>query len=75
MDDMEAQAARTQAFADTLVGMPEADAVAAMEAASPPYAYRVVERDGESFPVTMDYSPTRINLSITAGVVTKAVAG
>lgn len=31
--------------------------------------YRVVERDGESFPVTMDYSPGRVNLTIQNGVV------
>lgn len=34
------------------------------------WTLRVVERDGESLAVTMDYSPTRVNVVITAGVVT-----
>jgi hypothetical protein len=57
------------------VGLSETDAVARLNAATPPWVYRVVERDGASFPVTMDYSPTRINLHIAGGKVVKATTG
>lgn len=32
--------------------------------------YRVVERDGEAFPVTMDYRADRLNFKIKDGVIT-----
>jgi hypothetical protein len=37
--------------------------------------YRVAARDGEFFALTMDYSPTRINLEIEKEIVTKISVG
>lgn len=37
--------------------------------------YRVVERDGEQYMVTMDYSPQRLNLVVTNQVITEAYVG
>jgi hypothetical protein len=37
--------------------------------------YRVVERDGEQYMVTMDYSPQRLNLVVTDQVITEAYVG
>lgn len=39
------------------------------------FTTRVIERDGEQFPATMDYRPDRINLVVTDGSVTKATVG
>ena len=39
------------------------------------YEWRVVKRDLEDFPVTMDYRPTRINLTIKEGIVYKVSVG
>ena len=55
------------------VGMMEAEATAAIEAAGG--SVRVVSRDGEDFPVTMDYRFDRVNLSIVEGIVTEASIG
>jgi hypothetical protein len=33
---------------------------------------RTVERDGETFSVTMDLNPNRVNMTINQGIVTKA---
>lgn len=66
-------AGETLAFAKTLIGMKEKAATDAITAKG--YTYRIVERDGEHFVVTMDYSPTRINLSITAGIVSDVSVG
>jgi len=38
-------------------------------------AYRVAARDGEFYALTMDYSPTRINVEIEKEVVTKINVG
>lgn len=37
--------------------------------------YRVAARDGEFFALTMDYSPTRINIEIEKEIVTKISVG
>ncbi len=55
-------AAETMNFATTLIGMSEADAVAAIVAKG--YSHRIAERDGKQFALTEDYSPTRINLLV-----------
>ncbi len=44
-------------------------------AASNGWSVRIVARDGESFAVTEDYSPTRVNLSIEGGVVVDVTVG
>ncbi|MFN8125728.1 MAG: hypothetical protein U0R64_04380 [Candidatus Nanopelagicales bacterium] len=64
---------RAEAVAKKLIDMTEAEATAA--AADAGMTVRVVERDGQQFPVTMDYSPTRINLTITGDRVTGATVG
>ena len=56
-----------------VIGLTEADATAALTDAG--YTVRVVERDGEMFPVTMDYSESRANLVITDGSVTAVSIG
>ncbi|WP_216641471.1 hypothetical protein [Rhodoluna limnophila] len=66
-------AAETLEFAKTLIGLEEQDAIRAIESRG--YEYRVVERDGESFPVTLDYRPTRINLSIEGLIVVDVNVG
>ena len=66
-------APQTQALADSLPGMSEADAVAAIEAAG--LSVRITARDGEDFPITMDYRPDRIDLQIADGRVVTATIG
>jgi len=63
----------TQALAAQVVGMAEDEARATVEAAD--HVWRVVARDGTSFPRTEDYSPTRINATIVDGAVTETTIG
>ncbi|MFM7493521.1 MAG: hypothetical protein ACKO2A_06395, partial [Acidimicrobiaceae bacterium] len=53
----------TQKRADMLIGFTESDAEAC--ATSLGWAFRVGERDGESFALTEDYSQQRITVSLT----------
>jgi hypothetical protein len=71
--DMDAIAAKTQVFAETLFGMAEGYAIEQIEAAG--YEWRVVQRDLEMFPATKDYRPNRINLTIKEGIVYKVNVG
>lgn len=74
--DFDAQAARTQAVANAVLGMPEDEAIATIEGVSSmKLTARIVRRDAQTFLVTEDYSPTRVNLSIHAGIVTDATVG
>ncbi len=50
-----------------LVGLSEADATAAAEANG--WVLRVSQRDGVALPVTLDYSPSRVNVAVDAGSV------
>lgn len=52
---------------DEYIGLTEQAAL--NKAATENKAARVVERDGESLPVTMDYMPGRLNLSVKDGKV------
>lgn len=61
------------ALATRVVGQSEAQALA--EIAQAGYTSRVVSRDGEDLAVTMDYSETRINLTIVNLMVTAATIG
>ncbi|MFZ9780104.1 MAG: hypothetical protein ACO3EM_08050, partial [Ilumatobacteraceae bacterium] len=58
----------TQERADLLLGFREADAQRCAEELG--WAFRVGRRDGESFALTMDYSPQRVNVEIDDDVVT-----
>lgn len=63
----------TEALAESLVGMSEADAEAAVSAAN--HELRVGARDGEQFPLTEDFRPKRITITLEKGVVTEAKPG
>jgi hypothetical protein len=63
----------TQERADMLIGFTESDAEAC--ATSLGWAFRVGERDGESFAVTADYSQQRVTVSVTNDLVTAVVVG
>ena len=65
----------TLALAEEVIGLTEEDAIKLIENKSGQIMYRIVKRDGESFPVTMDYRLDRINLEITEGTVTYAYVG
>jgi hypothetical protein len=56
-----------------LVGLSEAAAVDAAESGG--WVARVVARDGEYFPVTLDYSTSRVNLTLVSGIVTSVSVG
>lgn len=63
----------TQERADMLIGFTESDAEAC--ATSLGWAFRVGERDGESFALTADYSQQRVTVSIIEDLVTAVVIG
>ncbi len=63
----------TQERADKLIGFTESDAESC--AMSLGWAFRVGERDGESFAVTADYSQQRITVSVTNDLVTSVAIG
>ncbi len=75
--DMQFEPSETaQAVAAEVIGMTEAEAISIIEiVSSEELTYRVTRRDGESYPMTMDYRLDRINLEINNGVVTKASIG
>ena len=62
-----------QEVADTIVGMSEAEATKAAEAKG--LTVRVGSRDGEDFPLTMDYRIDRVTLTVVADKVTAATPG
>jgi heat shock protein HslJ len=61
------------AMTTDVLGMAEAEAQAAVEAAG--LTFRVVSRDGTGLAVTDDYSVSRINVAIDEGTVTEATIG
>lgn len=62
-----------EAVAKSVIGMAEAEAVQTLNEAG--LTSRVVFRDGEDYPATKDYSPTRVNLWIENDIVTKTTVG
>ena len=56
-----------------LVGLAEKAAVEVAE--SQGWIVRVVARDGEEFPITMDYSTARVNLTVVDDIVTEVYVG
>lgn len=73
LDDMTQTQLITAATLDLFVDASEQDAVAC--ATSMGLTSRIVQRDGEDYVVTMDYSPTRVNFNIRRGLVTAATSG
>jgi len=63
----------TQARADTLVGMKEAEAEGC--ATQLDWAYRVVSRDGEDYPATFDYRLDRVSVTIKNGLISRVDVG
>jgi hypothetical protein len=71
-----APSATALAVAAEVIGMPEELAIQTIEGiSSEQLTARVVRRDDENYAVTEDYSLSRINLEIDAGIVTKAFIG
>ena len=73
LGDINSIAAETMKTANSLQGMKEADAIAAIEAAG--YSWVLVDRDGEELPTDKSYDPRRIRLIIREGIIYDAVAG
>ena len=71
--EMNNQIRLTQEFAATLLGMNVVEAEAL--AKSQGFMSRIVERDGESFMITMDYRTNRVNLIVENDIITKAHVG
>jgi hypothetical protein len=64
------------AVSQEVIGMTEEQAIQTIEGiSSEQLAYRVVRRDDEFYPMTMDYRINRINLEIDDGLVTKTSIG
>ena len=63
----------TKARADQLVGMSEQAASSCAIANG--WGFRVGERDGEQFAVTMDYRPNRVTVTVKSDKVTSVVVG
>jgi hypothetical protein len=59
--------------ADSLIGHKLDEITPALEAAE--IKFRVVERDGEPLPATMDYLPERLNFKVKEGVVVGVTKG
>jgi hypothetical protein len=62
-----------QEVADSVVGMSEAEATKTAEAKG--LTVRVGSRDGEDFPLTMDYRTDRVTLTVKDDKVTAATPG
>ena len=75
--DMQFEPSETvKAVAVEVIGMTEEQAIQTIEGvSSEELTYRVVRRDDESYPMTMDYRINRINLEIDNGLVSKASIG
>lgn len=61
------------ARANTLIGMKEGEAESC--ATQLDWGYRVVSRDGEDFPATLDYRLDRVSLTIKSGLITRVDVG
>ena len=59
--------------AEQLIGRSESEATEFAEGQG--WAVRVVSRDGEDFPITMDYSVDRVNLTVVDDVVIEVYVG
>jgi hypothetical protein len=59
--------------ANTLIGMKEGEAESC--ATQLDWGYRVVSRDGEDFPATLDYRLDRVSVTIKNGVISRVDVG
>ena len=59
--------------ANTLIGMKEGEAESC--AAQMEWMYRIVSRDGEDFPATLDYRLDRVSVTIKNGLISRADIG
>jgi hypothetical protein len=59
--------------ATQLIGMTEK--AAEVCAAANSWMFRVGERDGEQFPVTMDYRSNRVTVSVVSGTISAVAIG
>lgn len=62
-----------QSEIDVLIGLSEEEA--RKVATGRGWGFRVASRDGVSFPLTADFSPTRVNVSVIADEVTRVTVG
>ena len=70
---LDASSGITVARANTLIGMKEIDAESC--AALLDWGYRVVSRDGEDYPATLDYRLDRVSVTIKNGLISRADVG
>ena len=59
--------------ANTLIGMKEGEAESC--AVQLDWMYRIVSRDGEDFPATLDYRLDRVSVTVKNGLITRADIG
>ena len=59
--------------ANTLIGMKEGEAESC--AAQLEWMYRIVSRDGEDFPATLDYRLDRVSVTIKNGLISRVDVG
>ncbi len=62
-----------ESVATEFMGLTKADAIALAESQGRPW--RIAREDGDSFPLTLDYSENRVNFEIDDGTVTLATFG
>ena len=67
------QSTTSDTSAQSYVGLTKKEAIAKAEAAGTPW--RITREDKETFMVTLDLNPARINFEIDNGKVTKATYG
>ena len=67
------QSTTSDTSAQSYVGLAKQEAIAKAEATNTPW--RITREDQETFLVTQDYNPQRINFEIDRGKVTKATNG
>ena len=65
--------AKTRDFGATLIGMNITEAEQRAQTAG--FTLRIVERDGESFAITMDYRTDRVNVKVTKDIITEYSVG
>ena len=63
----------TKTRANTLLTMTESDSVLCSEKLG--WTWRIGQRDDEIFPLTMDYRPDRVTVTVKNGLVTAALVG